>query len=194
MNVTQPRSYYDEKEATKTSICTTASPFSYLDFTSSDSTGLCLEQQYLRSLLLAPQETQPPQFPKLNNNNDISSFLLNMSPVDTDSSFLGAYKTYLGSSIDLTSAIVEQDKCPALVSLQQDQYQETCFEGNMCGANQEDHHDALCHGTFGVVDLSSTSTIFGDQHQNQKDHIFLDSDYSSFSSINDDLPTCFSIS
>ncbi|CAA7019549.1 unnamed protein product [Microthlaspi erraticum] len=193
MNVTQPSSYYDEKEAAKTNICTTTSPFSYLDFTSSDSPGPCLDQQYLRSLLLAPQETQPPQFQKFINNNDISSFLLNVSS-SSDSSFLGAHKPYIGSNIELTSAILAQEQCPPLVSLQQDQYQETCFEGNICGANQEDHHHALCQGAFGVVDSSSTSTIVGDQHQNQKHHMFLESDYSSFSSINEDLPSCFSIS
>lgn len=194
MNVAQPHSYFDNKETTMTSTCTTTtSPFSYLDFTSSDSPGPCLDQKYLRSLfLLASQDTQPPQFPTFINNNDmISSFLLNMSSSSSDSSFLGEYASHLDSNIDLTSAMLAQEKCPALVSLPQE-YNETGFEGNIGGANQDQHHHALCHA-FKFGDLSSTSTIVGDQLQNQNHHMLMESYYSSLSSVNDDLPVSFSI-
>ncbi|CAN7053710.1 hypothetical protein IGI04_028519 [Brassica rapa subsp. trilocularis] len=187
MNVTKPRSsYYDEKEVTKTSTCTSTSPFSYMDFTSSASPGLhpgpCADQQYLRSLLLASQETQPSQLPKFINNNDISSFLLNTS--SSNSSFLGGYTNQIGSNIDLTTAILAQEKCPALVNLSQE-YQDIGFEENIGGANQDDHHKVK----FGDV----SSTMVGDQHQNQRHHMLMESYYSSFSTTNDDLPTCFSI-
>ncbi|CAF2192827.1 hypothetical protein YC2023_092460 [Brassica napus] len=183
MNVTKPRSsYYDEKEVTKTSTCTSTSPFSYMDFTSSASPGPCADQQYLRSLLLASQETQPSQLPKFINNNDISSFLLNTS--SSNSSFLGGYTNQIGSNIDLTTAILAQEKCPALVNLSQE-YQDIGFEENIGGANQDDHHKVK----FGDV----SSTMVGDQHQNQRHHMLMESYYSSFSTTNDDLPTCFSI-
>ncbi|KAJ4874678.1 NAC (No Apical Meristem) domain transcriptional regulator superfamily protein [Raphanus sativus] len=159
MNVTKPRSYYDEKEATKTSTCTANTPFSYMDFASPASPGPCLDEQYLRSLLLASQETQPPQLPKVMNNNDISSFLLNMS--SSDSSFLGGYTNQIGSSIDLTTAILAQEQCPALVNLSQG-YQD---------------HQAFSH-TLEFGHLTSASTSVGDQHQNQKHHMLMESYYS----------------
>ncbi|XP_009105638.3 protein FEZ, partial [Brassica rapa] len=183
MNVTKPRSsYYDEKEVTKTSTCTSTSPFSYMDFTSSASPGPCADQQYLRSLLLASQETQPSQLPKFINNNDISSFLLNTS--SSNSSFLGGYTNQISSNIDLTTAILAQEQCPALVNLSQE-YQEVGFEENIDDANQDHHHKLK----FGDV----SSTMVGDQHQNQRHHMLMESYYSSFSTTNDDLPTCFSI-
>ncbi|KAF8044970.1 hypothetical protein N665_5910s0001 [Sinapis alba] len=180
VNVTKPSSYYDEKEATKTSTCTTTtSPFSYLDFISSASPGPCVDQQYLRSLLLASQETQPPQLPKviINNNSDISSFVLNMSS-SLDSSLLGGYRNQIGSNIDLTTAILAQEQYPALVNLSQE-YQDIGFEENIGGANQDHHHKLK----FGVV----SSTMVGDQHQ-----MLMESYYHS-SPTNDDLPTYFSI-
>ncbi|KAJ0241288.1 NAC domain-containing protein [Hirschfeldia incana] len=182
MNVTKPRSYYDENEATKTSTCTSTSPFSYMDFTSSASPVPRVDQEYLRSLLLASQETQPTQIPKFNNNNDISSFLLNMS--SSNLSFLGGYTDQIGSNIDLTTAILAQEQCPALVNLSQE-YQDIGFEENIGGANQDDHHKVK----FGEV----SSTIVGDQHQNQRHHMLMESYHSSFSTTNDGLSTCFSI-
>ncbi|CAH8363816.1 unnamed protein product [Eruca vesicaria subsp. sativa] len=177
MNVTRPRLYYDEKEATKTSTCTTTTPFSYMDYASSGSHGPCVDDQYLRSLLLASQETQPS--PKFINNNDISSFLLNMS--SPDASFLGGYTNHVGSNIDLTTAILDQEQCPALVNLPQE-YQDIGFEETNGSANQDHHHKLK------FCDLSST--IVGDQ--NQRHHMLMESYYSSFPSINNDLPTCFS--
>ncbi|CAN7087418.1 unnamed protein product [Brassica oleracea var. botrytis] len=183
MNGTKPCSYYEEKEATnKTSTSTTTSSFSCMDFTSPASPGPYLDQQYLRSLLLASQETQPSQLPKFINNNDISSFLL--STPSSNSSFLGGYTNQIGSNIDLTTAILAQEQCPALVNLSQE-YQDIGFEENNGGANQDHHHKLK----FGDV----SSTMVGDQHQNQRHHMLMESYYSSFSTTNDDLPTCFSI-
>ncbi|KAL0664613.1 hypothetical protein Bca4012_101451 [Brassica carinata] len=183
MNGTKPCSYYEEKEATnKTSTSTTTSSFSCMDFASPASPGPYLDQQYLRSLLLTSQETQPSQLPKVINNNDISSFLLNTS--SSNSSFLGGYTNQIGSNIDLTTAILAQEQCPALVNLSQE-YQDIGFEENIGGANQDDHHKVK----FGDV----SSTMVGDQHQNQRHHMLMESYYSSFSTTNDDLPTCFSI-
>ncbi|ESQ28276.1 hypothetical protein EUTSA_v10019631mg [Eutrema salsugineum] len=174
MNIAQPHSYFDDKETTTNTHFTD----------SSNNPGPCLDQQYLKSLLIASQETQPPQFPKFINNDMISSFLLNMSS-SSESSILGEYANHVDSNIDI-DAILAQEKCPALVSLPQE-YHETSFEGNKSGANQ-DHHRALFH-TFRYGDLTSTSTIIGDQHQNQKHHMLMESYYSS---IDEDLPISLS--
>ncbi|XP_010474233.1 PREDICTED: protein FEZ-like [Camelina sativa] len=121
MNVAQPSSCFDHKEATKTSTCTATSHFSNLGFSSLDSPGPRLDQQYLRSLLLVPQETQPPQLPNFINNYMISS---------ADSSFQDEYTNLIiGSNIDLTSVILAQEQCPALVSLPQEHNHETRFAG-----------------------------------------------------------------
>ncbi|EOA34014.1 hypothetical protein CARUB_v10021514mg [Capsella rubella] len=156
MNVTQPSSCFDHKEATKTSTCTTTSPFSYLDFSSSDSPGSRLDQQHLRNLLLFPQETQPPQFPKFITNYMISS---------TDSSFLEEYTNHIG---DLTSSVLAQEQCPALVSLPQEHHHETRFEENILSNTNPDHH-ALHH-------LPSSNV--GDQKHHS---MLLDNYYSSLS-------------
>ncbi|KAL1194523.1 Protein FEZ [Cardamine amara subsp. amara] len=177
--------------STSSSIAT-ISPFSYLDFTSYENKPTnvfnpvsCLDQQYLTNLFLATQETQP-QFPRLASSNEISSFLLNTS---SDSNFLGEYT----NQIDL-SAVLAQEQCPALISLPQE-YQEKGFEGNglmknMRGSN-EDHHSHC--GTLRFGDFSSTIDENHPHHQDLKQNMsFLESYYSSLSSINGDLPACFS--
>ncbi|VVB10979.1 unnamed protein product [Arabis nemorensis] len=158
----------------------TISPFAYLDCTSYDKpTNVfnpvsCLDQQYLTNLFLATQET-PPQFPGLSSCNEIPSFLLNTS--SSDSTFLGEYT----SQIDL-SAVLAQEQCPALVSLQPE-YQEkgSGKMKNMQGSN-EDHHGHC--GTLRFGDFASEND---ENHQDLK-QIY----YSSLSSINGDLPACFS--
>lgn len=188
--------HHENMNIPKTSITppvATISPFSYLDFTSYDkptnvfNPASCLDQQYLTNLFLATQETQP-QFPRLSSCNEIPSFLLNTS--SSDSTFLGEYT----SQIDL-SAVLAQEQCPALVNLPQE-YQEKGFEGNgemknMRGSN-EDHHSHC--GTLRFDDFASR--IDENQrhhHEDLKQNMtLLESYYSSLSSINGDLPACFS--
>ncbi|CAA0245196.1 Protein FEZ [Arabidopsis thaliana] len=189
--------HHENMNTPKTSNSTTPSvptisPFSYLDFTSYDKpTNVfnpvsCLDQQYLTNLFLATQETQP-QFPRLPSSNEIPSFLLNTS---SDSTFLGEFTSH----IDL-SAVLAQEQCPPLVSLPQE-YQETGFEGNgvmknMRGSN-EDHLGDHCD-TLRFDDFTSTINENHRHHQDLKQNMtLLESYYSSLSSINSDLPACFS--
>ncbi|XP_019082649.1 PREDICTED: protein FEZ-like [Camelina sativa] len=132
MNVAQPSSCFDHKEAANTSTCKATSHISNLGFSSWDSPGPRVDQQYLRSLLLFPQETQPPQLPNFINNYMISS---------ADSSFLDEYTNLIGSNIDLTSVILAQEQCPALVSLPQEHNHETRIEENiLSNTNHALHH------------------------------------------------------
>lgn len=192
------QSHHDNMYTPKTSNSTTPSvatisPFPYMDFTSYDKpTNVftpvsCLDQQYLTNLFLATQETQP-QFPRSTLPNEIPSFLLNTS---SDSTFLGMGE--YASHIDL-SAVLAQEECPALVSLPQE-YQEKGFEGNdlmknMRGSN-EDHHGHCDPLRFD--DFASTIDENHRHHQDLKQNMtLLESYYSSLSSINGDLPVCFS--
>lgn len=188
--------HHENMNTPKTSNSTTPSvatisPFSYLDLTSYDKpTNVfnpvsCLDQQYLTNLFLATQETQP-QFPRLPSSNEIPSFLLNTS---SDSTFLGEYTSH----IDL-GAMLAQEQCPPLVSLPQE-YQETGFEGNgvvknMRGSNED--HQGHCD-TLRFDDFASTIDENHRHHQDLKQNMtLLESYYSSLSSINSDLPACFS--
>lgn len=188
--------HHENMNTPKTSNSTTPSvatisPFSYLDLTSYDkpinvfNPVSCLDQQYLTNLFLATQETQP-QFPRLPSSNEIPSFLLNTS---LDSTFLGEYTSH----IDL-GAMLAQEQCPPLVSLPQE-YQETGFEGNgvvknMRGSNED--HQGHCD-TLRFDDFASTIDENHRHHQDLKQNMtLLESYYSSLSSINSDLPACFS--
>lgn len=188
--------HHENMNTPKTSDSTTPpvatlTPFSYLDYTSYDkSTNVfnplsCLDQQHLTNLFLATQETQT-QFPML-SSNEIPPFLLNTS---TDSTFLGEYRSH----IDL-SAVLAQEQCPALVSLPQE-YQEKGLEGNEEMKNMRcSNEDHLSHcGTLRFGDLGSTLEENHCHHYQDVKHntTLLESYYSSLSSINGDLPACFS--
>ncbi|KAF8103826.1 hypothetical protein N665_0183s0006 [Sinapis alba] len=176
-----------------TPLASSISPLSYLDFTSYEKpTNLfnpvsCLEQQYLTNIFLAPQEIQS-QLPRLASSNEFPSFLLNMP--SSDSSFLGEYT----GDIDL-SAVLAQEQCPALVSLPQE-YQEKGLEENGEMKNMhsfnEDHHSHCPTLRFG--DIASTAEEKHPHHYQDVKHnmTLLESYYSSLSSINGDLPACFS--
>ncbi|XP_024007889.1 protein FEZ [Eutrema salsugineum] len=189
--------HHEDVNTSKTSTSTTPSvatisPFSYLDITSYEKpTNVfnpvsSLDQQYLTNLFLATQET-PPQFPGLASSNAFPSFLLNTS--SSDSTFLGEYT----SQIDI-SAVLAQEQCPALVSLPQE-YQEKRFEGNVEMKNMrgssEDHHSQCGTPQFG--DYVSRIDENHRQHQELNQNMtLLENYYSSLSSINGDLPVCFS--
>ncbi|XP_010462883.1 PREDICTED: protein FEZ-like [Camelina sativa] len=192
--------HHENMNTPKTSNSTTPtvatiSPFSYLDLTSYDKPPnvftpvSCLEQQYLTNLFLSTQETQP-QFPRPTLSNEmIPSFILN-TPSDSTYMGMGEYTSH----IDL-SAVLAQEDCPALVSLQQE-YQEKGFEGNGVMKNMhgssEDHHghcDSLRYDDF----ASTIDESHHHHHQDLKQNMtLLESYYSSLSSINGDLPVCFS--
>lgn len=177
----------------RTPLVATMSPFSYLDFTSYEKpTNVfnpvsSLDQQYLTSLFLAPQEIQA-QLPMLASSNEFPSFLLNMP--SSDSSFLEECT----SEIDLSAALA-QEQCPALVSLPQE-YQEKGIGGNGEVKNMhsfnEDHHSDCTTLKFG--DIGSTVEEKHPHHCQDVKHnmTLLESYYSSLSSINGDLPACFS--
>ncbi|CAH2033849.1 unnamed protein product [Thlaspi arvense] len=179
---------------TPTPPVATISPFSYLGFTSYEKpTNVfnpvsCLDQQYLTNLFLATQETQP-QFARHASSNEFPSFLINLS--QSESAFLGECT----SQIDL-SAVLAQEQCPALVSLPQE-YQEKGLQGdgemkNMRGSN-EDHHSHCATLRFGEIASTVVEANHPHHYQDVKHNMtLLESYYSSLSSINGDLPSCFS--